>query len=80
VAGLQVEAASLLPAEQTTYRYSGSLTTPPCSEGVNWLVMTTPVELSAEQLAAFTAIYGHNSRPVQPLNNRTLAVDNSAAQ
>jgi carbonic anhydrase len=80
VAGLQVEAASLLPTEQTTYRYSGSLTTPPCSEGVNWLVMTTPVELSAEQLAAFTTIYAHNSRPVQPLNERTLTVDNSPAQ
>jgi carbonic anhydrase len=80
VADLQLQAAEFLPADQTTYRYSGSLTTPPCSEGVNWLVMTTPVELSAEQVAAFTAIYAHNSRPVQPLNERALLLDHSAAQ
>lgn len=70
-----VDAAALLPGEQTTYRYSGSLTTPPCTEGVSWLVMTTPLQLSADQLAAFTAIVGGNNRPVQPLADRALEED-----
>jgi carbonic anhydrase len=73
--GVTINAADLLPAEQTTYRYSGSLTTPPCTEGVRWLVMTTPVELSADQLAAFQAVFAGNARPVQPLNEREPVVD-----
>ena len=59
----------------TTYRYEGSLTTPPCSEGVKWLVMTTPIEMSPEQVAQFRAILHGNNRPVQPLNGRTVATD-----
>ena len=57
------------------YHYDGSLTTPPCSEGVNWYVRKTPPQLSKEQIAAFTAIYDHNNRPVQALNDRTLYLD-----
>ena len=49
--GVTINAADLLPAEQTTYRYSGSLTTPPCTEGVRWLVMTMPVELSVQSFS-----------------------------
>ena len=63
------------PASHATYRYPGSLTTPPCSEGVSWLVAVEPIELSAEQIAAFTAIFHGNNRPVQPLGERTIAVD-----
>ena len=75
-AGVKINAADLLPAVQTTYRYSGSLTTPPCSEGVNWLLMTTPVELSAEQISALESLFDHgNNRPVQPLNDRPLVED-----
>jgi carbonic anhydrase len=73
--GVTFNAADLLPEVQTTYRYSGSLTTPPCSEGVRWLVMTTPVELSATQLADFQAVFAGNARPVQPLNERELVED-----
>ncbi|MCB9111125.1 MAG: carbonic anhydrase family protein [Anaerolineales bacterium] len=77
-AGVTINAADLLPAVQTTYRYSGSLTTPPCTEGVNWLVMTTPVQLSADQLSALESLFeGGNNRPVQPLNDRTLVEDNT---
>lgn len=54
------------------WRYSGSLTTPPCSEGVNWSVIGTPISLSPEQLAGFTARYDNNYRPVQPLNEREV--------
>jgi len=57
------------------YHYSGSLTTPPCSEGVNWYIRQTPTELSKEQIAEFTEVYDHNNRPVQALNERTLYLD-----
>jgi carbonic anhydrase len=57
------------------YHYSGSLTTPPCSEGVNWYIRKTPTELSKEQIAEFTEVYDHNNRPVQALNERTLYLD-----
>ena len=72
VAGATVDANQLLPAQRSYWRYNGSLTTPPCSEGVKWLVMNTPVELSDAQIAAFTAIIKNNERPVQPLNSRTF--------
>ncbi len=74
-AGITINAADLLPVVQTTYRYSGSLTTPPCSEGVNWLVMTTPVELSAEQLEMLDVLFEDNNRPLQDLNDRLLVED-----
>ncbi|MCA9971534.1 MAG: carbonic anhydrase family protein [Anaerolineales bacterium] len=73
--GATVQLADLLPADQTVYRYSGSLTTPPCSEDVLWSVMHQPVEMSAAQIAAFTDIIAGNNRPVQPLNARTLTLD-----
>jgi carbonic anhydrase len=77
-AGVKINAAELLPAIQTTYRYSGSLTTPPCSEGVHWNLMTTPVEISAEQLSALETLFEEdNNRPVQPLNDRPLVEDNT---
>ena len=60
------------------YRYDGSLTTPPCSEGVKWVVLTTPIEMSESQIAAFKAIIPDNNRPVQPLNERELLVDITA--
>ena len=70
-----VDVDKLLPQVHTTYRYEGSLTTPPCSEGVKWFVMTTPIELSPEQIAQFRAILHGNNRPVQPLNARAVATD-----
>ena len=66
------EVAALLPAPRSAWRYRGSLTTPPCTEGVSWIVMTESVTLSAAQIAAFGAIHPRNFRPVQPLNRRTL--------
>ncbi len=73
----QVDADGLLPEEHLTFRYDGSLTTPPCSEGVRWMVMTSPVTWSSEQLAAFTGLYGGSNRPVQPLNDRVELVDST---
>ena len=56
---------NLLPTNHSLVRYSGSLTTPPCSEGVTWLVLTTPLEASAQQLATFHDLLGDNARPLQ---------------
>lgn len=74
VSGIVLNAFDLLPSSKNTYRYDGSLTTPPCSEGVKWIVMTTPIEMSHSQIAAFKAIFDGNNRPVQPLNDRELLV------
>ena len=56
-------------------RYDGSLTTPPCSEGVTWIVMSEPIQLSAEQIGAFRRIVDGNNRPVQPLHGRPVWTD-----
>ena len=72
---VKVDVDALLPTARTSYRYDGSLTTPPCSEGVNWIVMTTPIQLSGEQVAAFTRLIKDNNRPVQTLNGRTILTD-----
>lgn len=72
IAGVSVSLIDMLPADRSYYRYDGSFTTPPCTEGVKWFVMANPVEMSDAQLSALEAIYNNNSRPIQPLNNRTL--------
>jgi len=77
-AGVTIKVHEFLPVIQTTFRYSGSLTTPPCTEGVSWLLMTMPVGLSAEQLSKLESIFEDgNNRPVQPLNERPLDEDSS---
>ena len=70
-----LDLAELLPERRTTWRYAGSLTTPPCTEGVSWAVMTEPMSLSEAQIKAFRAIYDGNYRPVQPVNDRLLTRD-----
>lgn len=68
-----LSAEPLLPTQRDYYRFSGSLTTPPCSEGVRWLVMKQPVQVSQAQIDAFKAVMHHpNNRPVQPLNGRQV--------
>jgi carbonic anhydrase len=64
--------AALLPAKQSYWAFKGSLTTPPCSEGVKWQVLQTPVEVSKAQLATFRKLYPMNARPVQPLHGRMV--------
>ena len=71
-APMTINVADMLPSSRVAYTYTGSLTTPPCSEGVRWHVMAQPLTMSAQQLAALTAIYDNNNRPVQPLNDRDL--------
>lgn len=79
VAGATINGSDLLPAERTYYRYNGSLTTPPCSEGVQWLLMNTPVELGSAQVSAFQQIIHANARPIQPLNERTFLQSSAVA-
>ncbi len=67
-----VNAGNLLPVDQTVIRYAGSLTTPPCSEGVKWHVMTSPIEASKEQVEKFLSTVPANNRPLQPLNDRSF--------
>lgn len=73
----EVNALDLLPADPGTvgrWSYAGSLTTPPCDEGVRWHVFEDPVELSAEQIDAYTSVYEGTNRPLQPRNGRALRV------
>ena len=75
----QVDIASFLPELTAAYRYDGSLTTPPCSEGVEWSVLQGSITMSTEQMEAFTARFSEaNNRPVQPTNDRELEKDVSA--
>lgn len=68
-----IAAEGLLPAQRNYYRYSGSLTTPPCTEGVVWLVMKEPVTVSKAQLQAFAQVMHHaNNRPLQAANVRPV--------
>ncbi|HEY7239364.1 MAG TPA: carbonic anhydrase family protein [Burkholderiales bacterium] len=69
-----INAARLIPGNHAYYTFAGSLTTPPCSEGVTWFVLVHPTQLSEAQVARFGKIYSGNARPVQPLNGRTVKV------
>ncbi|HEY3299833.1 MAG TPA: surface-adhesin E family protein [Methylophilaceae bacterium] len=63
----------LIPKNPTYFRFSGSLTTPPCSEGVRWVLMKTPMTASKEQIEAFKkAMHHNNNRPIQALNGRAV--------
>jgi carbonic anhydrase len=68
-----IEETDLLPPTREYYSYSGSLTTPPCTEGVRWVVLKTPVQASAGQIATFKSRVGPaTNRPVQPVNARMI--------
>ena len=65
-------ACGLLPAERAYWTYSGSLTVPPCTEGVRWFVLEEEVGLSRDQLRTFTSIFRMNSRPLQDAHGRRI--------
>jgi carbonic anhydrase len=66
----------LLPTERGYFTYMGSLTTPPCSEGVLWMVMKQPVPISAEQIGIFARLYPMNARPIQQASGRLIKESN----
>lgn len=72
VRGVGLNPVMFLPGDTQFYKYSGSLTTPPCSEGVYWMVFKRTIEASAEQIIQMNEFIGDNNRPVQPINARDL--------
>ena len=77
--GALIDQAQVLPTRKVYISYAGSLTTPPCSEGIRWCVLTTPIEMSKEQIHAFTSLPGfaHINRPIQPRAGRPVAIDST---
>jgi len=73
---VSLDASKLFPPNLSFYHFSGSLTTPPCTEGVDFYILKNPIEMSKEQIAAFP--FRTNARPVQPLNGRQI--DESTAK
>ncbi len=67
-----IDPLAILPADPSYYTYMGSLTTPPCSEDVLWMVMKQPIQLSPEQIAIFARLYPNNARPIQKGNGRLI--------
>jgi carbonic anhydrase len=74
----RVNVAALIPPHEESARYTGSLTPPPFTEGVRWIVIAPPIDVSRDQIAAFAALFPDgNSRAVQPINGRRVATDDS---
>ena len=74
VDAVTINALDLLPKNRGYYTFSGSLTTPPCSEDVTWFVLKTPMTVGSDGMARFGRLYPMNARPVQPVNNRDIQV------
>ncbi len=74
---IKINATNLFPSNKDYYTYTGSLTTPPYTEGVRWIVMKTPTEISKEQVNRFRSLFGENARDVQPLYSIVLEKKNS---
>ena len=72
---VNIEIGNNVPKDLYAYHYVGSLTTPPCTENVQWLVMKTPISMNKEQIAEFASRLKNNSRPTQPMNGRTVTMD-----
>jgi len=71
---VEVDLPAVLPKDTKHFAYAGSLTTPPCSEEVQWIVIRAPDTVSKAEIDAFRAKYPKNARPVQPLKGRTVAI------
>lgn len=69
---IAVDVGSILPRDHRAYVYAGSLTTPPCTEGVHWVVLKEPIQMSNDQLASFIRIFPDNHRPLQKANGREI--------
>lgn len=69
---VKLNPSELVPTDLSTFQYDGSLTTPPCSEGVKWSVSDSSISLSSEQLQAFQHLYPNNYRPIQDLGDREV--------
>lgn len=74
---LAIDVNALLPRDRSFYHYQGSLTTPPCSESVNWAILKQPIQASRQQINTFKSQFHANARPVQALNDRTIQFSDS---
>lgn len=72
VPSISINVKDLLPPSTGYYTFAGSLTTPPCTEGVTWYVFKTPVSISRTQVEAFAKLYKHDNRPIEPTNHRDI--------
>ena len=72
VSGVTINAAALLPQTTGYYTFQGSLTTPPCTEGVAWFILKTPMQLSSGQLTVFAKLYPNDARPIQATEHRAI--------
>lgn len=70
-----LELGLLLPDDKTAFRYDGSLTSPPCTEGVKWIVLETHLKASKQQIGKLTAVLDKNNRPVQDRHDRAVVMD-----
>lgn len=68
----EIDITELLPMDKSTYTYEGSLTTPPCTEGVKWFLLSEPIVMTQHQIGALSEQYPSNFRPLQPINNRDV--------
>lgn len=73
---MTIDMNQMLPVQREYYTYMGSITSPPCTEGVLWLVMKEPIQLSAQQMAIFARLYPMNARPIQVGNGRLIKESN----
>ncbi|PEM27741.1 carbonic anhydrase [Bacillus wiedmannii] len=68
-----IDIKQILPSDHSSFRYMGSLTTPPCTENVQWIVMKQTIEMSKKQIKVFHKLFPTNNRPVQPINGRAVS-------
>ncbi len=73
---IQIDITKMLPTDSNYYTYDGSFTTPPCTEGVKWIVLKQPMTISVAQLEQYNKLYSNNVRPLQPLNGRKISSSN----
>lgn len=73
---ISMDVGQLLPQRREYYTYMGSLTTPPCSEGVLWIVMKEPIQISEQQMSIFARLYPMNARPIQANSGRLIKESN----
>jgi carbonic anhydrase len=72
IPSVSIQAQDLLPSKRSYFTYAGSLTTPPCTEGVSWYVLNNHATISPRQVAAFAKLYRKNARPIQQTNGREI--------
>jgi carbonic anhydrase len=72
----KIDINQLLPTEKAYYTFEGSLTTPPCTEGVKWIILKQHMPIAAADLIQYQKLYPRNARPLQPLNDREVFSSN----